>query len=170
MAAMDNSGRNSPPPPSPNQQPLPAPVSPPRTTITESAPALVAPSSSTPVKFSLASADTESPKKKMQKSEASPTKFGTPASQEARMLNIGLENALQVTLRLEVADGSTYYLGDLVTSGEMLSSSNLSEVICARLTSRGDILNAVSYLVGCYKRITAKEITASGNLRDELLK
>ena len=177
MAALEqassssaNAGRMSPPP---SPTPPASSSTPPRISASSLTPSN---SSSnlqrTPSKEFQDSYDHDSPKKKMQKNNmTSPAKPpGTPATQEARALNLSLENALQVTLRLEVADSSTFYLGDMVTTSEFLNSTNFSEVICARLSTRGDILNAVSYLVGCYKRLSSKELTSSGNLRDELIK
>lgn len=132
-----------------------------------------------------------SPQRKMTKSEPSPAhasatpsklnSSGTldPAAAEAiraereqRALNITLESALLVTFRREAATELIHFIGeDNADEGQLLNCNNFSEVVCNRLSDTGDILNAVSYLTGCYKRIMAKESAASSeNLRLELVK
>jgi hypothetical protein len=101
----------------------------------------------------------------------------TPGSQDAFSLNLSLETILQATLRPEEStmtpDSTTQkrYLGDLLDrSGEPLTVQVFSEVVCARLTGHSDVLNAVSFLVGCYKRLIARECSVSGNVLRDLIK
>eukprot|EP01039_Chlorochromonas_danica_P011200 gene11200-12488_t len=89
---------------------------------------------------------------------------------ESLALNLNLEFCLQVTLRKEGVDPSCLYLGDdLDSMGDLLSISNLSEVICARLARKSDI-DAVSYLVACYKRVVVKEGACNESIRHSLVK
>lgn len=111
----------------------------------------------------------ESPNKKVTVADSPSKPPLTPTSQEARILNLSLENILQVTLRIEAADGMTTFLGDMLDCrGELLSTNNVSEVVCAKLDSKSDILNAISYLVGSYKRLCIKEAASAGNVRADL--
>jgi hypothetical protein len=112
----------------------------------------------------------DSPNRKGQNSQETPSKPPlTPTSQDVRLLNLNLEYILQVTLRVEAVDPMTTYLGDLLDcKGDMLTADNFSEVVCAKLSGRSDFLNAVSFLVGSYKRLSMKETASSGNFRTSL--
>jgi ubiquitin conjugation factor E4 B len=53
----------------------------------------------------------------------------------------------------------------------LLNPGNVSEIICNRLMDNGsDILTAVSYLSGCYKRILQRESSASVRVLEDLIK
>ena len=125
-----------------------------------------------------------SPSKKIMKNEVSvspksdlPTSIFTmtPTSaildREARALNIALESSLLITLRQDVSlDKTICYMGSNQQTGDLLTTANISELICSRLMGRNEILNAVNYLSGCYKRILSKEVAAAQKLRDDLIK
>lgn len=96
-------------------------------------------------------------------------------ARDAISLNISLEYALQSTFRREAAINSIKYIGNnelagVVPSTELLiNAANISELICNRLSGdNAGVLNAVSYLSGCYKRILQRESSASEKVRDEL--
>jgi hypothetical protein len=94
----------------------------------------------------------------------SPTKTDSDVTADSRMLNLALEGILLVTLRKDSAKHPIVYLG---LSASLLSPSILSEVICSRLSGT-DLLSAVTYLVGCYKRLLAKEVIVSPAIAKEL--
>jgi len=87
-----------------------------------------------------------------------------------RALNLNLEFALQLTLRSDAAVDSIKYCGHegITPATSLLNASNISELICGRLTEQTE--NAVLYLSGCYKRIVAKESSASPAVQAELAK
>lgn len=87
---------------------------------------------------------------------------------DARALNMSLEFALQLTLRPEAAVDSIQYIGQPGAPSALLNASNISELICTRLTEHTE--NAVNYLSGCYKRIVAKESSVSPGIVVELVK
>jgi len=89
---------------------------------------------------------------------------------EARSLNLHLEQSLLMTLRKEGASGQILYMGSETTnSNELVNASNMGELICSRLSGKSDVLNAMSYLYGCYKRILSKEVASTEKLRDDLI-
>lgn len=95
----------------------------------------------------------------------------TPTSQDARMLNLSLEHILHATLRPDIHDSLLSFLGDLLDMrGQLINVSNMSDVVCSKLNSRGDILNCVSFLVGAYKRLISKESASSGNIGNDLMR
>lgn len=87
-----------------------------------------------------------------------------------RALNLNLEFALQLTLRADAAVDSIKYCGHegITPATSLLNAGNISELICGRLTEQTE--NAVLYLSGCYKRIVAKESSASPVVQAELAK
>lgn len=87
---------------------------------------------------------------------------------DARALNMSLEFSLQFTLRPEAAVDSIQYIGQPGTPSALLNATNISELICSRLTEHNE--NAVAYLTGCYKRIVAKESSVSPGIVVELAK
>lgn len=87
---------------------------------------------------------------------------------DARALNLSLEFALQFTLRREAAVDSVVYIGDDSSSVTLLNASNISDLICRRLTEQE--MSAVQYLTGCFKRIVAKESSASQSVAEDLIK
>jgi len=90
---------------------------------------------------------------------------------EARSLNLHLEQSLLMTLRRDGASGQIIYMGSESTNtNELLNASNMVELICSRLSGKSDILNAMSYLFGCYKRILSKEVVSTEKLREDLIK
>lgn len=90
---------------------------------------------------------------------------------EARALNISLESALLLTLRPEAAIDKICYVEQLGSSkSSLINSSNISELICSYLNEQSDSVSAVHYLVGCYKRILAKEVSSSASIHAELVK
>lgn len=80
---------------------------------------------------------------------------------DAMALNLLLENCLMITLRAEAAYDGVLYMGDATgRAGELLNSNSVNELVCARLSEGSEILNAVNYLIGCYKKLYAKENAA----------
>lgn len=91
---------------------------------------------------------------------------------DARALNISLEQSLMVTLRREAAVGSILFI-DLgqTEKNSLLNASNIDNVICNRLMDQSEVLNAVTYLIQCYKRVQVKETSASTvSMREELVR
>lgn len=91
---------------------------------------------------------------------------------DARALNISLEQSLMVTLRREAAVGSILFI-DLgqTEKNSLLNASNIDNVICSRLMDQSELLNAVTYLIQCYKRVQVKETSAStASMREELVR
>jgi len=91
---------------------------------------------------------------------------------DARALNISLEQSLMVTLRREAAVGSILFI-DLgqTEKNSLLNASNIDNVICNRLMDQSEVLNAVTYLIQCYKRVQIKETSAStASMREELVR
>lgn len=91
---------------------------------------------------------------------------------DARALNISLEQSLMVTLRREAAVGSILFI-DLgqTEKSSLLNASNIDNVICSRLMDQSEVLNAVTYLIQCYKRVQIKETSAStASMREELVR
>ena len=118
-----------------------------------------------------------SPLKKIMKNEVESPRnnSSTPTTivldREARTLNLALESSLLMTLRQDYHEDKTIiYMGNEHKVGDLLNTGNISELVCSRLSGRGEILNAVNYLSGCYKRIISKEVSASPKLRDDLVK
>ena len=132
---------------------------------------------SSPLKKSLKISGPQSP---IASSTADPQKSTPkkdPAALEAlkidrdnRALNMNLEFALQLTLRREAAVDSIQYCGHdgITVANSFLNASNISELMCGRLNEQTE--NAVMYLSGCYKRIVAKESSASPAVQVELAK
>ena len=87
---------------------------------------------------------------------------------DARALNLSLEFALQFTLRPEAAVDSVVYIGQDNSTGTLLNASNISDLICRRLIEQE--MSAVQYLTGCFKRIVAKESSASPGVATDLMK
>ena len=125
---------------------------------------------------------TQQQKKAMQSSNATlsstPNKamniskpIATPKiDKEARLLNLQLEQCLNMTLRKEGVTSSVIFMGTGDVENEYVNASNMIELICSRLSGQNsDILNAISYLYGCYKKILMKEATAIDKLREDLL-
>ena len=131
----------------------------------------------TAARKSPADVSTSSPQKKMIKSETTsspatnktnPLQSPMKLDREARALNIALEFSLQLTLRPEAAVDSIRYIGQDGNSGGLLNSTNISELICSRLTEGTE--NAVHYLTSCYKRIMTKESSVTPGILSELAK
>lgn len=89
---------------------------------------------------------------------------------DARALNLNLEQCLLMTLRQEGASGQVIFMGKPGDKNELVNASNMVELICSRLSGKSDILNAINYLYGCYKRIQAKEVASVDKLREDLAK
>lgn len=130
-----------------------------------------------PLRKSLKSESTSSPIVNNPDSAKLTPRKTDPAALEAvkldrdnRSLNINLEFALQITLRPDAAVDSIRYFGHsgITSSNNLLNASNISELICGRLSEPNE--NAVMYLSGCYKRIVAKESSASPAVLVELAK
>lgn len=130
---------------------------------------------SSPLKKSLKTSGPQSPVASNASEAPRSTPKKDPAALEAlkidrdnRALNMNLEFALQLTLRREAAVDSIQYCGhDGVTAtSTFLNASNISELMCGRLNEQTE--NAVMYLSGCYKRIVAKESSASPAVQAEL--
>jgi hypothetical protein len=99
---------------------------------------------------------------------SSSSKIESDVTAESRMLNLALEGILLVTLRKDSARHPIVYLENASNlSTSLLSSTILSEVICSRLSGT-DSLSAVTYLVGCYKRLLSKEVIVSPAIAKEL--
>ena len=102
---------------------------------------------------------------KISKSTATPK-----IDRDARLLNIQLEQCLNMTLRKEGVTGSIVFMGTGEDENDLVNASNMIELICSRLSgNKSDILNAISYLYGCFKKILTKEATAVDKLREDLL-
>jgi hypothetical protein len=86
-------------------------------------------------------------------------------------LNLNLENCILITLRQEIAQSnpSIRYIGT-ISSSDLLNSSNISELICTLLSQKSEVLNAVNYLTGSYKRLHAKESAVNDKLKEDLKK
>lgn len=132
---------------------------------------------SSPLKKSLKTSGPQSPIANNPVDAPKLTPKKDPAALEAlkvdrdnRALNMNLEFALQLTLRREAAVDSIQYCGhDGIAAGNSsLNASNISELMCGRLNEQTE--NAVMYLSGCYKRIVAKESSASPAVQVELAK
>jgi hypothetical protein len=87
---------------------------------------------------------------------------------DARALNISLEAALLITLRREAAIEPIRFLDYDAEGTGLLTATNISEVLCSRLTDQNE--SAVTYLIGCYKRIVTKETSATAGIVTELAK
>eukprot|EP01032_Pedospumella_encystans_P017808 gene17808-20285_t len=132
---------------------------------------------SSPLKKSLKTSGPQSPIASSTTDAQKSTPKKDPAALEAlkidrdnRALNMNLEFALQLTLRREAAVDSIQYCGHdgITMSNSFLNASNISELMCGRLNEQTE--NAVMYLSGCYKRIVAKESSASPAVQAELAK
>lgn len=79
--------------------------------------------------------------------------------QEEILINLALENVLEVTLQpsSDSTSNSYVYMGNVLRDATLLRSSLVSEIICNRLSAQLNVSSAVSYLVGCYKRLVVKE-------------
>jgi len=132
---------------------------------------------SSPLKKSLKTSGPQSPIANSTADAPKSTPKKDPAALEAlkidrdhRALNMNLEFALQLTLRREAAVDSIQYCGNegITAANNFLNASNISELMCGRLNEQTE--NAVMYLSGCYKRIVAKESSASPAVQAELAK
>lgn len=120
----------------------------------------------------------ESPLKKNAKLSSSPERSpvvqaspGKRVDLEARALNVVLENCLLITLRPEAAVSPIVFVGGDERTDSLITANNISELVCSRLSGTcNEILNAVSYLVGCCKRMIAKEPASNQKTREELMK
>lgn len=133
----------------------------------------------TPTAFATSSSSSSSASSFSASSTASatitaPSSF-SKAERDARFINMALEQILQVTLRPEVEDPSLLLLpSDYTESNNLINSVNLSDIICQRLSlppsSNSSIifLNAVNYLINCYKKCLQKELTSNEVLVKEL--
>jgi hypothetical protein len=94
-------------------------------------------------------------------------KFADSATNmHARTLNLHLEQVLLMTMRREAVSGQIIYMENC--GSELLNATNMVELICSRLSGKKDILNAISYLYSCFKRIQSKEIAATDKLLEDL--
>jgi hypothetical protein len=78
-----------------------------------------------------------------------------------------------MTLRADAAAPGVLFMGSDGRPPEYLNVGNISELICTRLASGDsgtDVINAVSYLSGCYKRILNKESSANAKAKEDLVK
>ncbi len=104
-------------------------------------------------------------------SQAQAPTSGVKLDREARALNLTLESCLMFTLRPEAATDGVVYLSQDSSVGELINPSNVSMLIFARLSESSELLNAVNYLAGCYKKLMIKETSASTDkVRDDLMK
>lgn len=94
------------------------------------------------------------------------------AERDKRALNLSLENAMQFTLRADAATNGVVLLEQQDAAvGEFINPGNVSMLIFARLSEQSaDIPSAVSYLVGCYKRLQTKELSAAPKVQEDLAK
>lgn len=131
----------------------------------------------------------ESPKKKQQRDSydtpsktsvannvvntifSSPMDTNSKLDRDVRSLNLILESSLLSTLRSEAANESVSYVGDYIDcNGNMLNSTNISEVICSRLANNVDRQSAITYLCNSYKRLILKETAAPTQIQPEVAK
>lgn len=119
----------------------------------------------------LKSVDTAVSSKPIGSVTKAPKSSATPKiDRDARLLNIQLEQCLNMTLRKEGVTGSIVFMGSGEDENDLVNASNMIELICSRLSgNKSDILNAISYLYGCFKKILMKEATAVDKLREDLL-
>eukprot|EP01038_Epipyxis_sp_PR26KG_P006656 gene6656-9137_t len=105
---------------------------------------------------------------KPQSDESTATSNEIRFDRDARALNLILENCLLVTFRKEAGVAETIkYIGNN-SKDELINTNNISDIICGRLADSSDIPNAITYLLSCYKRIQAKELSASDRVREWL--
>lgn len=100
--------------------------------------------------------------------EAMPIKKMQYSDLHSRTLNLALEQIFLVSLRSETGSG-IIYLGQPGSTDGLINSSNISELICTRLTSHTESGGAIGYLGNCYKRIQQKETSVSEKIREELI-
>ncbi len=123
-----------------------------------------------------------SPQKKMSKTSAvpavshpSPHSMPSPSEgkvdRDARVLNLSLESSLLFTLRAEAATNGVVFMQQEAMTCDLINATNLSMLIFSRLSEKSsEMQSAVSYLVGCYKRIQAKEMSAAPKIQESLAK
>ena len=88
----------------------------------------------------------------------------------ARTVNIALEGIFCVTLRKE-NDQQYKYVGYVCSGEEFLSSSNISDIICARLGGDCEVGGGAGYLLTCFKRLHNKLTTVTNErVKEELLR
>jgi hypothetical protein len=133
----------------------------------------VDPSTSSPQKKVVRNEHSTSPNPPAQASVSVTPKKADPQAAEALRLhrdavalNLSLEHALQLTLRSDAAVDSIRYIGHEHNNGTLLSTTNISELICNFLAEEN--VNAVQYLTGCYKRIAVKESAVTPGVATEL--
>ena len=83
-------------------------------------------------------------------------------------VNQAIEGILLVTLKGENAIPGLRYMGDYCAD-EFLSSGNISEIICSRLSDGTEVGGALGYLFSCFKRHQMKlPSTANEMVKEEL--
>ena len=83
-------------------------------------------------------------------------------------LTLALESVLLSTYRQEALNASIKYFQGGNSTNHNLNSTNISEIICTRLSESKEYGGAVTYLTGCFKRLVAKEQSADDKIRPEL--
>lgn len=87
-----------------------------------------------------------------------------PVDLNARSVNLLLEQIFLLSLREDAAAPLKF-----IQSGDetLLNSRNLSEVVMMYLYGGEETAGAVSYLLGCYRRLVQRETSVSEKIRDE---
>ena len=85
-----------------------------------------------------------------------------------RSISLTIENIFYVTLRND-ADSNYKNCKD-ICSDEFLSSSNISEIICSRLSREQEMGGAITYLASSYKRLQLKLSSSNDKIKEELIK
>ena len=83
-----------------------------------------------------------------------------------RTINLALEGIFQVTLRKDKQ--SALKCMSHISSDEFLSSTNISEVLCSRLSGDVEVGGAIAYLASCYKRLQLKITTVTDKVKEDL--
>lgn len=97
----------------------------------------------------------------------------TPTTREStdgiviRTINIALEGIFQLTLRKEKQ--SALKSMSHISSDEFLSSTNISEVLCSRLSGDIEVGGAMAYLAACYKRLQLKITAVNDKVKEDLI-
>lgn len=89
----------------------------------------------------------------------------SPSRTTVRALTYALEQIFQLSLRPE-CDGSVRVLEDVDSTDGNFDSLRVSELVCAYISS-DDSISAVTYLIGCYKRLCQKQLTAADAQKTE---
>lgn len=85
-------------------------------------------------------------------------------------INLALESIFLMTFKGDNINRSYQFMGDIMDKSDerFLSSSCISEMICAKLMGSPENGGAISYLFGCYKRLLLKEGSSSDDVKEEL--